>query len=250
VLYALGHPASFVVLVASYVLGVTLHGWVQALVASRLGDARVRHDHRLQFNPRQHVDPFGALGALIGGVGWAVPVDLPGRRDRRRSWLVGLAGPLANILLGVGLLLLFRFLVTSGTALAIGATWAHLGDTSFAGSTVPVSVTAGGALQHGVALSGGAAGAAGIALLLVGLSQLYLGVFSLLPIPPLSGGRLLLALAPHSLGWQRARHYLVEQNIGIAVLIVLLVLPLGGRLLVLYLLDSLLAPLLRVLLGV
>ncbi|MCU1621650.1 MAG: hypothetical protein JWL79_495 [Frankiales bacterium] len=246
-LYALGHPASFVVLVASYVFGVTLHGWVQALVSARLGDAQVRHNHRLRFNPRHHVDPFGALGALIGGLGWAVPVDLPGRRDRRRSWLVGLAGPLANIVLGVGLLLLFRFVVTSGTALAIAATWAHLGDTSFAGSTVPVSVTAGGALQHGIALSGDAAG---IALLLAGLSQLYLGVFSLLPIPPLSGGRLLLALAPHSLGWQRARHYLVEQNIGIAVLIVLLVLPLGGRLLVLYLLDSLLAPLLRVLLGV
>ncbi|MDX6215179.1 MAG: hypothetical protein QOG99_763 [Frankiales bacterium] len=249
-LYALGHPASFVVLVASYVLGVTLHGWVQALVSARLGDGRLRHDHRLQFNPRHHIDPFGALGALIGGLGWAVPVDLPGRRDRRRTWLVGLAGPLANIGLGVGLLLLFRFVITSGAALATAATWAHLGDTSLAGlagSILPVPATAGGALQHGVTFAGDAAG---IALLLAGVSQLYLGVFSLLPIPPLSGGRLLLALAPHSLGWQRARHYLVEQNIGIAVLIVLLVLPLGGRLLVLYLLDSLLAPLLRVLLGV
>jgi Zn-dependent protease len=246
VLYALGHPGSFVVLVLSFVFGIMLHGWVQGLVAVRMGDHSVRHQRRNEFNPRVHLDPFGAVGALIGGLGWSHPIELAGRRDRRRTVVVALVGPAVNVLLGVGLLVLWRATLSSGLSGLAATSWAHAGSSDVAGLSVG-PLTAGSALQHGVGFSGDALG---FAVLLAGLSQLYLGVLSLLPVPPLDGGRLLFALAPVTMGWQRARHYLVEQNLGVAIVLVMLVLPLGGRLLLLYLLDQLLAPLLRALLGV
>jgi Zn-dependent protease len=244
VLYALGHPASLLVLVVSFVVGVLLHGWVQGVVAVRMGDQQARLERRDTFHPQVHIDPFGAVGALIGGLGWAHPVALPGRRDRRRSVVVALVGPAVNIGLGVALLVLWRALLSDGLSKGAAVIWANAGGS---GTVFSVPLSAGTALQHGIPFPGDALG---FAVLLAGVSQLYLGVFSLLPVPPLDGGRLLFALAPVTSGWQRARHYLIEQNIGLVILIVMLLIPLGGRLLVLYLLDQVLAPLLRVLLGV
>ncbi|MCU1600705.1 MAG: hypothetical protein JWO22_1414 [Frankiales bacterium] len=233
-LYALRYPPSLLVLLSSYVIGLTLHGWVQALVAERLGDHSVRHQNRLQFNPRWHIDPFGAVAGLIGGLGWAAPVELPGRRDRRRAILVALSGPAVNILLGVGLLLLWRATQTGASTLLASVFASSDGGAAYF-------------LQRGVPFT---QDALGLSILLAGASQLYLGVLSLVPIPPLDGGRLLFALCPQTLGWQRARHYLVEQNIGVAVLLALLLITLGGGRLLAQLLDTVLAPLMKVLLGV
>ena len=246
-LYALGHPASFAVLLASFVIGIVLHGWVQGLVAVRMGDGAARHSHRDKPEPRVHLDPFGAVGALIGGLGWVHPVELGGRWQRKRAVAVALVGPAVNLVLGLGLLLLWRALLSSGGSAGLAALWGASGGSDLAGLSVPAPVTAGSALQHGVSF---AEDGLGLAVLLAGVSQLYLGVLSLIPLPPLDGGRLLFALAPATLGWQRARHYLVEQNIGLVLLLVMLVLPLGGRLLLLYVLDQLLAPVLRLVLGV
>ena len=233
-LYALGRPASFAVLLVSFVVGMLLHGWVQGVVAVRMGDGVARLQRRHKPEPRVHIDPFGAVGALIGGLGWAHPVELPGRRDRARAIAVALAGPAVNVLVGVGLLVLWRVALRDGASASVAAAWGHAGG-------------AGADLQHGFSFAGDALG---FAVLLAGASQLYLGVLSLVPIPPLDGGRLLFALAPSTLGWQRARHYLIGQNLGMVLVLVMLVLPLGGRLLLLSVLDQLLSPLLRVLLGV
>lgn len=244
-LYALGHPASFAVLLASFVLGVLLHGWAQGIVAVRMGDTGATLARRNRPEPQVHVDPFGAVGALIGGVGWAQPIELGPRRDRARVVAVALVGPAVNLALGIGLLLLWRASLSSGTSAGYAAVWGSGGTADLGGLGVPV--TAGSALQHGLSFAGDALGGA---VLLAGVSQLYLGVLSLVPLPPLDGGRLLFALSPQTLGWQRARHYLVEQNVGLVIVLVMLAVPLGGRLLLLYVLDQLLAPLLRVLLGV
>jgi hypothetical protein len=50
------------------------------------------------------------------------------------------------------------------------------------------------------------------------------------PLPPLDGGMLLFRLGPQTAGWRRAEYHLVERNWGVGVLLVLLVLPLAGRL--------------------
>ena len=45
--------------------------------------------------------------------------------------------------------------------------------------------------------------------------QVLVGVISLLPLPPLEGGRLLFLFTPKTLGWQKAEYQLAERNIGL-----------------------------------
>jgi Zn-dependent protease len=223
VLYALAHPASLAVLLVSYVVGLTLHGVVQGLVARWRGDRRPAQEGRLKADPRVHIDPFGAVGALISGLGWVRPVELHRRRKDLLVW-VSLAGPAVQLLLGVALLLVWRVVAGPGDPFPDGAAYY---------------------LQHGRPLP-----QASDVLLLAGASQLYLGVLSLVPIPPLDGGRLLFGLAPRTQGWLRAEHQLVERNIGVAVLLALLLIPLGGPVPILPdLLDVVLGPLLGLLCG-
>lgn len=231
-LFALEHPPALAVLLVSLVVGLTLHGWVQALVAGWRGDRRPAQEGRTKADPRVHVDPFGAVAALISGLGWTRPVELSFSRRKATLVLVSLAGPLVNVILGVAALLAWRLVVGSEGDVTLGAATLLVDGAAYS-------------LQHGYPL------AAQDVLLLVGASQLYLGVLSLVPLPPLDGGRLLFGLAPRTQGWLRAEHHLVERNIGVAVLLALLLIPLGGQVPVLpALLDVLLGPLVRLLCGV
>ena len=223
-LYALGDPRSFLLLLASFVVAVTLHGWAASVAADRTGDRRPRAEGRLRPDPRRHADPFGSVAGLLAGLGWSRPLEPLGRVRRPGAVLaVCLAGAAANLLLGLGALAAFR--VVSGQGLAA------------------VSATV---LQHGVR----GLGAGAQALLLLGLMNTYVGLLSLVPLPPLDGGRLLFALGPRSAGWQKAEYHLVEQNIGLGVLLLLCLLPLGGPQPVLpAVLDALVSPLARLVTG-
>ena len=223
-LWALGDPLSFLVLLVSFVVAVTVHGWVASVAADRTGDRRPRSEGRLRPDPRRHIDPFGAVAGLIAGFGWARPVDAPLNRRRRGALLATcLSGPVANLLLGVGGLVAFR--AASGSGLRV--------------------VTA-KLLQDGVT----GLGTAELAALLFGLMNLYVGVLSLVPLPPLDGGRLLFGLAPRTVGWQKAEYQLVEQNIGLVVVLLLLLLPLGGtQALLPAVLNDIVSPLARLVTG-
>ncbi len=219
--YALGDPLSFVVLVLSFLVAATVHGWVQALVAARTGDRRPAADGRTRLDPRRHVDPFGAVAAAIAGVGWAKPVEPPDRRRRGALVAVLLSGAVANLVVGFASLVAFR-----------------LAGGGVGGTTVEM-------LQRGI--SGDPLLRS---LLLFGLMNAFVGLLSLVPLPPLDGGRLLFALAPRTSGWQKAEYQLDERNIGIAVLLALLLIPLGGpQALLPVLLDTVLAPLVDLVAG-
>lgn len=223
-LYALSHPAALLVLLVSFLVGLTLRGSWEALLARWLGDRRPAAEGRLKPDPRRQVDPFGAVAALISGLGWSRPVELYRTRDRRLLLAVTLGGPALNLALGVALLLLWRALDGPGDPFGSGAAYY---------------------LQHGAGSL-----TAGDAVLLAGASQLYLGALALIPLPPLEGGHLLFGLAPRTQGWLRAEHHLVERNIGVAVLLALLIIPLGGPVPLLpTLLDSVLDPLVQGLCG-
>ena len=226
-LYALGDPVSFVVLVLSFLVAATLHGWVQALVATRTGDRRPAMEGRTRPDPRRHVDPFGAVAAAIAGVGWARPVEPPDRRRRGALVAVLLSGAVANVVVGFALLVGVRVL-TGGVT----------------GMTVQL-------LQYGVGQGLGGGDLLARVLLMLGLMNVYVGALSLVPLPPLDGGRLLFALAPRTTGWQKAEYQLDERNIGVAVLLALLLIPLGGpQALLPVLLDTVVGPLADLVTGV
>ena len=78
----------------------------------------------------------------------------------------------------------------------------------------------------------------------------FVAALSLVPLPPLDGGRLLFALAPRTPGWQKAEYQLDERNIGVAVLLALLLIPLGGpQALLPVLLDTVVGPLVDLVTG-
>ena len=221
-LYALGDPVSLLLLLVGFVQAATLHGWVSALAASRAGERGPAAEGRTSPDPRHHLDPFGAVAAGIAGIGWAKPVEPPDRRRRGALVATLVSGPVANVSLGLGLIIAFRL----------------AGGPPLRGGLVS-------ALQQGV--SGDLLLRA---LLLLGLTNLFVGMLSLVPLPPLHGGRLLFALAPQSPGWRKAEYQLVDRNIGVAVLLALLLIPLGGpQALLPTLLDTVVSPLARAVTG-
>jgi len=222
VLYALGAPFDFVVLLLSFVVAVTVHGWVQARAAHRVGERAPAAEDRLTPDPRRHLDVFGVIGAAVSGTGWSRQTELSPRRSRGSLVTVLLAGAGANVAIGVLALVAYRLL-----------------DGPPAGGSLL-------SLQTGIS----GLGLGQEVLYLLGLSNLAVALLSLVPLPPLPGGRLLFALGPQTPGWQKARYRLIEQNIGTAVLLALLLIPLGGpQPLLPTLIDLLLAPVLRPLLG-
>jgi len=194
VLYALGDPVSFLLLLAATVVALTLHGWVSALVTARTGDRSLGPEGRLRPDPRRQIDPFGAIAALVGGAGWSARVRTPDRRRRGALLASCLAGAVVLLVVGAAALLAFSLL----GRVAVGGGSAQL-------------------LRSGV--SGLPLGQR--ALLLGGLVHLSDAVLSLVPLLPLAGGRLLFALAPRTRGWQQAEYQLGERNIGVAILLAL-----------------------------
>jgi Zn-dependent protease len=178
-----GFLAALLLKIPALLLAVTIHELAHGWVADRLGDPTARLHGRLTLNPLPHLDPLGALAFVVAGFGWAKPVPVNAanlRNPARDMLLVGAAGPLANFALAfVGLVAL------------VLSRRAGLPDLV----AEPV---------------------AGI-LLWVFQFNLALGIFNLIPLPPLDGGHFLPYVLPRAAGDLIRR---LEQ-IGPLVLIVL-----------------------------
>jgi Zn-dependent protease len=173
----------FCALIPSIILHEISHG----AVAYALGDDTAKRAGRLTLNPLPHIDPLGsvvvpALLVLSGsGVafGWAKPVPVNVsrlRHPRNGSVIVSLAGPLTNGVLFVGCALAFRYLLAHGVFLTPTTTSLPLG--------------------YQFLLAGG-------------LANITVGVFNLVPLPPLDGSALVERLVPdrHLAGYYRIRPY-------------------------------------------
>ena len=174
-----------VLLLIVLVGAVVLHEIAHGAVALAFGDTTARDAGRLSLNPIKHIDPVGsiilpamAIFAGVPAIGWAkpVPVNVSRLRDPRRDSLyVSLAGPATNFVL-----------------MAVAAVIAHaaLGDPYTASRDTLSSPV------FRVALA-------------AALVNLGLGVFNLLPIPPLDGSALIERVLPERWlpGWYRYRQY-------------------------------------------
>lgn len=208
-LRALGHPASFFGLLIGFLLAVIVHRLAQRAVGRMLGDRSVQ--------PSGHpaalfLDPFGAVAAVLGGLGWGHSAESTLRSPARRTVAL-LAGPVA--VAGLSAVALVGYLAAGGNRIVVA-------------SFTPGTVVSG--------ISGPPAGQ--IILLCAGLEAAGMAVLGFVPLPPLTGWSVLSLFMRPTTGWQRARMYLEDRNIGVAVLLVLLVLPLGpGGPLLVHLID-------------
>lgn len=215
-LYSLGHPETFLYLLVGLLLAWGVHVGAQRLVQSRIPETKWLLQHRP--GVAGFVDPFSAVAAVLGpgSAGWTPTVEWGSFRGRKRPLvLLLLAGPVANLL--VGFLALIGFVHWVGKPLAdqvVAAQGGLYGNfVDFAWFLAPHNSPLNHA-QH--------------ALLLLGLVQVLVAVVSLLPLPPLEGGRLLFLFTPRSLGWQKAEYQLAERNIGLVIVLVCLIRISGG----------------------
>jgi len=207
-----GFIQQFAILAVPVLAAITLHEVAHGYAAYLLGDPTAKNAGRLTFNPIKHLDPIGAIALFLVKVGWAKPVPINPAyfaNQRQGLVLVSLAGPAANFALAVFFALLFHALLGF-----------------FGGS--------------------GSAQAAKIAEPLLYMCQagvlvnIGLGIFNLLPIPPLDGSNILAGILPPQL----ARTYLQNSKYGFIVLIFLFLTGAVHKVIVpvIYTLGSLLLP--------
>jgi Zn-dependent protease len=186
--------------VVPVVLAITLHEAAHGYAALALGDTTARDAGRLSLNPIRHIDRVGTIilpGFLLISqlllpphrvffmFGWAKPVPVGAwkfKNPRRGMAIVATAGPAMNFFLAW-----------------LAALVMPLAD--------PQTVTAAAVQQF---------------LLYFILSNLVLGLFNLLPIPPLDGGRIAVGLLPLELARAWAR---LEKAGILIVLLVVFILP-------------------------
>ena len=179
-------PNAFFGFIIAIVLGITVHEFMHAYAAHRLGDDTARLLGRMSLNPVVHFDIFGTLLLVLAGFGFGKPVPVNEARLRGAfaSSLVSLAGPLANFAIAAVCAIPLRL----GTADVLGPNYIEI-------------------LQSVVFLN------------------VVLGIFNLIPIPPLDGSNVVFGLLPPKLQWD-LRPYLQYGPI-----LLLILLWFGGRLL-------------------
>ncbi len=179
----------FAILAVPVLAAITLHEVAHGYVAYLMGDSTAKNAGRLTFNPIKHLDPIGAIALFLVKVGWAKPVPInPANFSNQRQGLVlvSLAGPAANFLLAVFFAFLFHTLL---------GFFGGIGTGQSASFVKPLLYMC----QAGV------------------LVNIGLGIFNLLPIPPLDGSNILAGVLPPHL----ARMYLQNSKYGFIILIFL-----------------------------
>lgn len=172
------------------IITLSLHELSHGLVAYALGDDTAKKAGRLTLNPLAHIHPMGFIMLLLFGFGWAKPVPIRARNFKNVRVgiiLTAIAGPLCNFLIGF-----FSILIWLGIAI------------SFNGEAVSV-----------------AANNISIFFSILSSVSVGLGVFNLIPFPPLDGSKIIGELLP--MKW-RYKYYSLEKYssyifIGIIILL-------------------------------
>lgn len=148
--------------VPATLIAIVLHEFAHAFVSYLCGDHTVKQDGRLSLNPLRHLDPMGTLCLIVFHMGWAKPVMVNTRNNKHKKLdfcLVALAGPIMNFLIAF-VSLIFMFMTA--------AYWNHFNLSEYFYQLFYY-----------------------IAVINVGL-----GVFNLIPIPPLDGSNVLFSFLP------------------------------------------------------
>ncbi|MCK4812723.1 MAG: site-2 protease family protein [Candidatus Marinimicrobia bacterium] len=159
--------SSYIAMIIPILLSLTIHEYSHGYIAYRLGDNTAKNMGRLTLNPLSHIDPIGLIMLFIIGMGWAKPVPInihAFKRPKRDLAISAAAGPASNFIMAAVIGLLFRIF----PQLQLLTT-----DTGFVFFLK-------------------------LNLLYMLLINVGLGVFNLIPIPPLDGSKILRGFLPDS----------------------------------------------------
>ena len=157
--------------IPAVLLAITVHEFGHAFAAYKLGDDTPLRQGRLSLNPFDHVDPLGLAMLLFAHIGWGKPVQIDPRNYNRNisvekaDAIVSFAGPLMNFITAIVFALIYCAII------------------KFAGMTFLLS-------NIGVII---------ISIIsYIVTMNIGLGVFNLIPLPPLDGSKIFLPILPHN----------------------------------------------------
>ncbi len=173
-----GALIAFVISIPGILIAITFHEFAHAFAADKLGDDTPRRQGRLSLNPFTHLDLFGTIMLVFAGFGWGKPVEINPRNFNRdislnkAEAIVAAAGPIMNfivaILFEIVLCTMIKFVpdlyVVGGDILATSEIWKLVAQTII--SVISINIG--------------------------------LGVFNLIPLPPLDGSKILSGFLPYN----------------------------------------------------
>lgn len=176
-------PDYIMATIIAFVIGITVHEFMHAWSALKLGDTTAARQGRVTLNPISHFDPLGFIFMLLLALGFApiawgrpVPVN-PGllRGGRHGMAITAIAGPASNLVIAMAVVIPLRF---------------------------------GGIEVEGFL---------GLVVRQVIWINLLLAAFNMIPIPPLDGSKILAGILPNF--WYQYMAPL--QQYGVAILLIL-----------------------------
>ena len=161
---------------AAVLLCLSVHETCHGLAALVLGDPTAKARHRLSLNPLRHIDWLGLAMMFVAGFGWAKPVPVnPNyfKKPKQGMAVTALAGPASNFLLALLAMLISRLIYLYAP---YNAVWQTVFD---------------------------------FCLYTVAPLSIGLGLFNLLPLPPLDGSKVLAMFLPDRAYavWMRYERY-------------------------------------------
>lgn len=161
---------SLLLTIPGVIIAISFHEFAHAWMAVRLGDDTPLRQGRLSLDPLKHLDPIGILMLMFCGIGWGRPVQIDSsnfnpKYRRNGEALVSLAGPVMNFILA------FVLTLINGLILKFAS------DAFFIATSGRVILTM---LQSAIIMNIG------------------LGVFNLIPLPPLDGSKIFIRFMPYN----------------------------------------------------
>lgn len=156
---------TYIVIYFALLVSLILHENAHGVAALYMGDTTAKDSGRLSLNPLKHLSPVGTLSLLIFHFGWAKPVPINPYKFRKKklgNFLVSISGIITNFLLAFIFLVIFNFVISEVDA--------NPYLILFVKSMVQYNV--------------------------------LLGVFNLIPLPPLDGSKIVMTFLPDKVNYK------------------------------------------------
>ena len=185
--------------IPAVLLAITVHEFGHAFAAYKLGDDTPLRQGRLSLNPLDHIDPLGLAMLLFAHIGWGKPVQIDPRNYNRNisvekaDAIVSFAGPLMNFITAIIFTLIYCLII-------------KFANVSFYLSTIGTIVMT--IVSYTITMNVG------------------LGVFNLIPLPPLDGSKIFLPILPYN-----AKQWFMErEQLFYIIFLIIWITGIAGRL--------------------
>ncbi|MEG0468814.1 site-2 protease family protein [Amedibacillus sp. YH-ame10] len=155
---------NLIYILPAVIIALSLHEFAHAFVSYKLGDVSQKERGRMSLNPLKHLDPIGTISLIFFGFGWAKPVQVDPyfyRNKKEGMMWTSLAGPFMNFIVAFICVILYSLLLRFAPVWTVTSV---IGDYIFQ------------------------------LLIITARINIGLGIFNLIPIPPLDGSKILTGI--------------------------------------------------------